>query len=206
MLYYSLLDFSSLSDAETDAVRQRIEKHFIDGKSLKRKESVAARALLCYILHRCFGLTDFTVECDVNGKPYITGGNLHFNLSHSGKYAFCVCGTEKVGCDIEQIKNFNERVVERFFCEKERAVLKQSDDASAVFTKLWTLKESALKFSGAGISGGLDSYDFSGYYKKDKIIMNNLVFNTFEVDGFEVSICSKNSDIIQLEADLSDII
>lgn len=206
MLYYSLLDFSSLSDAETDAVRQRIKKHFSDGKSLKRKESVAVRALLCHMLCSCFGVTDFSVECDGNGKPYITGSNLHFNLSHSGKYALCVCGTEKVGCDIEQIKKFNERVVERFFCEKECIVLKQSNDVSAVFTKLWTLKESALKFTGAGIAGGLDSYDFSAYCNDDKILMNNLVFNTFEVDGFSVSICSEKGNAVQLEADINDII
>lgn len=195
-----------MSDAETEAVRQRIKVYFPEVKSLKRKESVAARALLCYMLDRCYGVTDFTVGCDDNGKPHITDSNLYFNLSHSGKYALCVCGTENVGCDIEQIKAFNEKVAKRFFCENEFAALKECDNASAVFTKLWTLKESALKFSGKGISGGLDSHDFSAYYKEDEIKMNNLVFNTFEVDGFAVSICSENGEIIQLEADISDII
>lgn len=206
MLYYSLIDFSSLSDTQTDVLRRRIEKHFADDKALKRKESVAVRALLCYMLDRCFGVTDFTVECDGNGKPYIAHSNLHFNLSHSRKYALCVCGTEKVGCDIEQIKGFNERVAERFFSENECALLKRCDDVSAVFTRLWTLKESALKFSGEGISGGLDSYDFSAYCNDDKILMNNLVFKTFEVDGFSVSICSENGDMLQLNAETDDII
>ena len=81
-----------------------------------------------------------------------------------------------------------------------------SDDGSAVFTRLWTLKESALKFSGEGISGGLDSYDFSAYCNDDKILMNNLVFKTFEVDGFSVSICSENGDMLQLNAEIDDII
>lgn len=206
MLYYTILDFSAFTDEQTEAVRQRIKRHFSDGKDLKRKESVAVRALLCFMLNKCFGLTDFTISSDSNGKPYIKNSDLHFNLSHSGSRALCVCGNVRIGCDIEKIKACNEKVAERFFCKNECAVLRQSEKPSRAFTRLWTLKESVLKFTGEGISGGLDCYDFSEYYKEDKFSLNGLIFNSFEEDGFSVSICSENSEIIQLEVVIGDII
>lgn len=206
MLYCSIVDFTSLTDEWTEILRQRMKKHFTDERALKRKESVAARALLCFMLKNCFGLTDFIADCDENGKPYIEKSNLHFNLSHSGNYALCVCGDEKVGCDLEKIKACNLKVAQRFFCEKEFIALQKNEASPFAFTKMWTLKESALKFSGNGISGGLDSYDFSEYYEEDEFVMNNLHFFSFDKDGYSVSICSDGNKISQLEVSVDDIV
>ena len=205
MIYYSVFDFSSLTDGQTDFLRRNICKYFSDEKTLKRKESVAVKALLCRMLAECFGLTDFTVSCDLHGKPYIENSNLHFNLSHSGNYALCVCADEAVGCDIEKIKECNLKVAQRFFSKSEFAVLKNSDNTAHVFTKMWTLKESALKFSGKGISGGLDCYDFSEYYKEDKFRMMNLHFFSFEKDGYSVSICSEGDALTRYNTDIGEI-
>ncbi len=206
MLYCSIVDFSSLTDEQTEILRQRMKKHFTDERALKRKESVAARALLCLMLDNCFGLTDFTVNCDKNGKPYIENSNLYFNLSHSGDYALCVCGDKKVGCDIEKIKACNLKVAQRFFCENEFKALRNSEASAYVFSKMWTLKESALKFSGNGISGGLDSDDFSEYYKEDEFDIDNLHFFSYEKDGYSVSICCDDGKITQLEVSVDDIV
>ena len=76
-----------------------------------------------------------------------------FNLSHSGRYAACIVGAGMCGIDIEQIKekgNFS-RVAERFFCENERIYLK-SEETSEAFYKIWTLKESYMKYTGMGFA------------------------------------------------------
>lgn len=158
------------------------------------------------MLEKCFGLKNFTVNSDDNGKPYIENSNLQFNLSHSGDYALCVCGEEKVGCDLEKIKSCNYKVAERFFCEGECSVLKSVEASAHTFTKMWTLKESALKFSGNGISGGLDCFDFSEYHKEEAFEMCNLKFRSFEYCGYFVSICSESTGLTQLKADIGDII
>lgn len=206
MVFYALLDFSTLTDDHTNNIRNEIQEHFENKSSLKRKESVAAKALLCFMLKHHFDLTEFTVSCDANGKPYIDESDIQFNLSHSGDYALCVCGKEKNGCDIEQIKPYNEKVAKRFFSEKEFQLLQRTADKSYCFTKLWTLKESALKYTGQGVSGGLDRYDFSEYYMYDSFSTDGLRFNSFFIPGYSVSICSENSDVIEFEVNITDLI
>lgn len=164
------------------------------------------RALLCYMLKSCFGITDFAVDIDSNGKPYAVNSNINFNLSHSEGYALCVCGTENVGCDIEKIKSCNEKVAKRFFCENEYDALKSSENASLDFTRFWVLKESVLKFSGEGITGGLDSYDFSGYLLCDRFSLGGLEFNCLEADGYLVAICSETGKIKEFKAGITDIV
>ena len=206
MLYYSLLDISAITDIQTDNIRQKIARHFTDGDSLKRKESVIARALLCHMLDKCFGVRNFTVDSDKNGKPVIVNSDLYFNLSHSGNFVLCVCGDENIGCDIEKIKACNFKVAERFFCENECRLLSASDNFPFDFMRMWTLKESVLKFSGKGISGGLDSWDFSGYYKDDKFMLDGLMFLSFEKNGYYISVCSRSDELIYVEAFIGDII
>lgn len=205
MIFYALTDISKLNDGDTVILREKIKKHFVKSETLKRKESVAAKALLCKLLEAQFGLTDFTVDCDKNGKPFIVGSEICFNLSHSGNYALCALGDEKVGCDIQQIKEYNSRVVKRFFTENEFDCLEKCDEKALAFTRLWTLKESALKFSGEGISGGLDRYDFSGYYNDGSFTLNGLCFNTLELTGYAMSVCSQKGTISQLDVDIKDI-
>lgn len=206
MVYYALLDFSTLTDTQTDDIRRKIQTHFADKSTLKRKESIVAKALLCFMLSQCFGVTDFSVTCDENGKPYITEGDVQFNLSHSGDYALCVCGKEKIGCDVEIAKEFKEKVAKRFFCEKEFELLQRITDKSSCFTKLWTLKESVLKYTGQGVSGGLDRYDFSEYYIYDSFFSYGLHFNSFNIPGYSVSICSENGNVSQLTVNITDLI
>ena len=44
-----------------------------------------------------------------------------FNLSHSGKYVLCSAGVsgERVGCDIECMRKYHERLAEKYFCSSE---------------------------------------------------------------------------------------
>ena len=161
-----------------------------------------AKALLTVLLKNQYGITDFTVDCDKNGKPFIVSSKIGFNLSHSGNYVLCALGDKNVGCDIQLITPYNQRVVKRFFTKNEIDCLEICDDKDLVFTKLWTLKESALKFSGEGMSGGLDRYDFSEYYNEDSFILKGLCFKALETTSHVVSICSEGESISQLYADI----
>ncbi len=202
MIYYAVADISQLTTDKLDILRDKIEKHFVKSETLKRKDSVAAKALLCELFERQFGLTDFTVDCDKNGKPFIIDCDICFNLSHSGNMVLCALGDEKVGCDVQEIKQYNPKVAKRFFSRNEYELLGKSNNKAFDFTKMWVLKESALKFSGEGVSGGLDRYDFSEYYNKDSFSSAGLCFNILEITGYVISICSEKGSVLKLNAEI----
>jgi len=195
MLYSVLADISAVDKETVSVLREKIDRFFSDKSTLKRKESVCAKALLCEILRKEFKQTDFTVMCDENGKPYIKNSPLHFNLSHSGDFVFCLCGTEKVGCDIQTRCEYKEKVAKRFFTENEYKFLCESDEKELDFTRIWTMKESILKYNGDGISGGLDAYDFSDFVKKDSFDAYGLKFRISVTGEYVMCICSETDDI-----------
>lgn len=205
MIYYSVIDISAVDDCYVLNSGKELEKHFKDISSFGRKESICARALLRYILNSKYGLYDFFVDNDFNGKPYIADSDIFFNISHSGNYVLCAVGNESVGCDIEIINKYNEKVAERFFTASEQNVLKNSENKSADFIRLWTLKESVLKLTGVGVGGELLNYNFSEHINKDEFEAFDCNFKVIQTDDSVISICAKTNSIVQLKADAEDI-
>jgi len=84
------------------------------------------------------------------GKPYLSGTERKFNLSHSGEYAvLAVSGTE-VGVDIEQHSERHMDVAKRVFQPEELEWMQE--DPTERFYRLWTLKESVMKACGKGFA------------------------------------------------------
>lgn len=206
MLYSALVDISDIGENDVDFLREKIKIHFTEKVNLKKKDSVCAKAVLCKMLEDAFGLKDYLINSDENEKPYLVRSNLHFNLSHSGNYVLCVCGDERVGCDIQIIKSYNEKIAKRFFTCDEYNVLCVSDCKETDFTRLWTLKESVLKLHGTGISGGLDSFDFSKYYCEDSFFAYGLNFNVIAVAGYIQSICSETGNVLTYNVKMKDLL
>lgn len=101
-----------------------------------------------------------------NGKPYLAGNELWFNLSHSGAVALYGFGSAaEIGIDVElDDANFaRERIAERFFSPAEVAVLRSLPDSlqGRAFLTCWTRKEAFIKARGDGLSLPLDSFDVS---------------------------------------------
>ena len=193
MLYYSIFNISDLEPSDIDEIREKIKNHFTDRVNLKSTESLVGKALLCMLVKRNFGLKNFTVDCAENGKPYIVNSDIRFNISHSDGEVLCVCGDENVGCDIQRIKPYNEKIAGRFFTAKETELLEKSVNKAYDFTVLWALKESALKYSGEGLSGGLDRYDFSEYYDKKGFCAYGMSFCRAEFSDYIFTICCSDT-------------
>ncbi len=101
------------------------------------------------------------VVCDENGKPYLPGEDIYFNLSHAGTWAICAVSGAPVGCDIEQLGAYRYGVAQRFFHAEETRLLEAAADEESrrdLFFRLWTLKESYVKAVGRGIAMGLSSF------------------------------------------------
>ena len=76
----------------------------------------------------------------------------------------CAVSDKAVGCDIEQVSVAPEKVAERFFSEAEQRYLSQysGEEKNKEFYRLWTMKESYLKYLGTGINRPLNSFSALG--------------------------------------------
>lgn len=124
-----------------------------------RRRCLAAEALLRYAL----GSVDYTLEKNDHGKPRIAGRtDFHYNLSHAGNWVVIAWASGEVGIDIEKISwdAGKARLARRFFTENEQAyVFRDAEDPAERFFRIWTAKESYLKYLGTGLSKALDSFD-----------------------------------------------
>jgi 4'-phosphopantetheinyl transferase len=89
---------------------------------------------------------------DAYGRPRIDD-LVDFNLSQSGEYVVCaVSQGVRVGIDIEKRKAFDFSDLATCFSGREMKGLITSENRTAAFYDLWTMKESVLKADGRGLS------------------------------------------------------
>lgn len=119
----------------------------------RRRDWLAGRVAAKRALARLWGRAprECGVEPDAQGRPRPAGLAGSLSISH------CILGaaaaarkTGLVGVDWETVEERPARVVELFAREDERAFVATPDAQ----TRLWALKESALKLLGVGLSGG----------------------------------------------------
>lgn len=192
-----------------------------------KRLSLAAGILLVTGLSDLSGLSqkpfsefsDPILELGKYGKPYIAGReNLFFNLSHSGRMAACSFSDRSVGVDIEENRHFEETLIRYVFLEEEReAFLSESglqgESPHLICTRMWTIKESLMKYYGTGISLGpkqirIDAMDSSGdsdnkgkVYSRVTILgdqpavdrpkeKEDIYITSWDLEGYQLSVCS----------------
>ena len=95
------------------------------------------------------------------GKPFFPSmPKLHFNISHSKTHMAIAISDKPVGIDLEPIRRYKPALVRRVFHEEETAYLESlsalwQDEA---FTRLWTLKEAYVKYTGTGIASSFPAF------------------------------------------------
>lgn len=160
-----LLEASLCAAAEEMLPPWRAEKVRAARHLQDKAQAAGVGLLLCHMLLQAgierYALNEYTLQR--HGKPELiygtvptgdnSGGKLYFNLSHSGRYAACIVGRASCGVDIEQVREGRAytRIAERFFCDNEKAYL-NSESGSRAFYKIWTMKESYMKYTGRGFA------------------------------------------------------
>ena len=143
------------------------------------------------------GVGEYTVRYIADEKPsLICDRDLYFNISHSDDFVVVAVSDKEVGCDIQEIRPYNPKVAVRHYCENETRLIENSENKDGVFIRLWALKESILKFTGKGISGGLSSYDFSPYIEKESFTAFDCSFYVTEIENTYFALCHKNAEFI----------
>ena len=142
-------------DERDRAARFRFEIH--------RARYIAGRGAMRTVLGGVLGMDPGQLEFryGAHGKPELK--DLHFNLSHSDRWAVLgVTRAAPVGVDVERINpdRSNPDIARRFFAAQEIRELSALSGGAYVdaFFQIWARKEAVLKAVGTGISGGLSSF------------------------------------------------
>jgi len=196
-----LLDISSINDESFNRLIKLVKpyrKEKIEKLTLKKSKYLSL-AVELLIIKACkdFNIDYLNEEIVFNdyGKPSFKYSKYFFNTSHSGKYALCVICDAIIGCDIEEIKQYKEKVAERCFTAKENKYIDVVLDKDDMFYRLWTLKESYTKCLGTGLSINMKSFELDN--KDNDIIIkgsNDYQFIEAKYDNYRLAFCIKCKD------------
>ncbi|MDR1003160.1 MAG: 4'-phosphopantetheinyl transferase superfamily protein [Oscillospiraceae bacterium] len=134
--------------------------------------SEVAYAVLRKLLAELFSVSSDSIEIErpINCKPYCKNLNAEFNISHSKNAVAIGISSSTIGVDLELIRAFPRRVADKYFSEAERLYISSSketeeeggeEEGERRFFELWTMRESFVKFTGAGIKGITRDLSFS---------------------------------------------
>lgn len=163
--------------------REKFEKL----KQKRDKENCVASYLLLKKALADFGVEDFEIEIKENGKPFLKNNkNIFFNISHTDGGVAVIADEKPVGIDIQDVLPVREGVIERCFSADEKDIISKSNSPEREFTRLWTLKESAVKCNAETVAE-LKNYCFENSEKTFE--KYGKTFTTFERKNLFVSVC-----------------
>ena len=167
---------------------------YLDNKERSyQKLHDAAWSMLHHAVYSHTG-SDFTDEDIIRGekgKPYFRSIPLHFGISHCDGCAVCAISDTPIGADCETIRKFKQRTAEKSFTSSELALISGSDE---MLSRLWSLKESYVKFTGTGLAGHFNDVIFSSaeeYPQAEYIFSGRLYFRSIFLNGIFISVCSE---------------
>ncbi len=123
------------------------------------------------------------------GKPYFPDLKVKFNISHTNNAVACSVSESEVGVDVERISTVREKIL-KLYSPREREGIRNAED----FYKLWTLKESALKLTGTGVSD-IKKHEFTIKPEIAYIsaaLPRNVRHKSFVIDGYVLSVSSSD--------------
>lgn len=191
---FSAEKFSAFLDANR---REKYEKI----KQKRDKENCVVSYLLLKKALKDFGIEKFIIEIGENGKPFLKDNDtVFFNISHTASGVAVIADKKPVGVDIQDILDVKEKVIERCFSDEEKEIIFSSDRPEKEFTRLWTLKESAVKCNGETVAS-LKNYCFSD--EKNTFLKHGKTFTTFERKNLFISVCGTGdfSEIIEIKTE-----
>ncbi|WP_409200805.1 4'-phosphopantetheinyl transferase family protein [Methanobrevibacter sp. DSM 116169] len=141
------------------------------------------------------------------GKPYlINSKDVFFNISHSDNFVICAISTKEVGVDIEKIKDIDLDIARKFFFKDEYELILKSNNKIDDFYKLWTLKESFMKFTSKGFNLNLNDFsvydgeNFNVIFKENNC--KDLKLNSFNFNNYKIATCSYDDNLKLTRIDL----
>ena len=157
---------------------------------LKRAQCAAAGLLLFHLFGENGNAP--TLVYGANGKPYLADlPNTHFSITHSDKWVFLAVADCEIGIDAQMPRKVCPRLAARSTSPEELAWVKENTEPN--FTRLWTMKEAYLKFTGTGLAVPIREVTISvpptdGYDEQNRCYWSLLAY-----EGVPLSVCSKKT-------------
>ncbi|MEE8357142.1 MAG: 4'-phosphopantetheinyl transferase superfamily protein, partial [Anaerolineales bacterium] len=141
---------SFLSQEEISRKEKLISKN-------RQEDHLISRGILRSILAQYLELAPENIPLKTypNGKPYLPGSNLYFNLSHSeGLFLYGFVMDVPIGVDLQQVYSISniDTIIENYFSPYEQQILSSEKQTGLkdLFFRIWTAKEAYLKGTGEG--------------------------------------------------------
>ena len=170
-------------------VDEKRRERFLKNGDISR---FAAGALLTLAFNDCE--IDYLGEEKIlnkNGKESFKYLNVKYNISHSD--TMCVCGiyNDEIGVDCENINNKGNclNIAKRFFTENEYRHILSSENETEEFTRIWTMKEAYIKYTGKGFAIPLKTFECIP--NGDTVNLNGASVKTYRILNTFVSVCAK---------------
>ena len=196
--------YGAALDAVTAQRREKTERYRFEKD---RRLSLGAGLLFSYAM-RTAGLDPaaLTVTEGPHGKPQLKEADVHFNLSHSGNFSVCAVSDRRVGCDIEELAPYRIGVAHRFFTAEETRMIEEAsseEERRRRFCRIWTLKESYVKLTGAGLSCAPDSFSVrltpGGMPDLQSVGGSDVFFTEYhDLPGVCAALCSEDGACVPL--------
>lgn len=220
MVTFYYADFSSMDEKELIAAYQnRIDKERLANIMHIRNEKALVCSLIAGFLLQCgvkeeLGKKNSKKEIiplhfayGKNGKPYLDDyPAIFFNISHSGNVVCCALSDKEIGIDIQKHTEVKTNLAERFFTKEEcrqlqEAVHTQGEGSyQELFFRMWSIKESYIKYTGLGMKQGLNTFYIDWEKQEIKEEAESIVRAHFkeltltELPEYAVSICMKQAE------------
>ncbi|QUI23826.1 4'-phosphopantetheinyl transferase superfamily protein [Vallitalea pronyensis] len=198
-MVYIFEDFSAVNPDDIDYLCQQVsiercEKAKRYKRTIDQIMSLTAYALLTYGLYLEHGIVlspHDTFVKNAHGKPCLKEHpHVNFNMSHCEKGV--VCAIQKntaVGIDIQNTVSYDEGLIDYVCSKGEKKRVTSAANPELYFTRLWSLKESYVKYHGTGINRQIFDLDFSKY-EANYFDLYSCKFSIFPKNDYTISVCS----------------
>lgn len=162
----------------------KIKNYRLDDK----KRTLAGRILLRKMIKKRYGIEDFTLSFNENGKP--TLDFCFFSISHSGDIAVCAVSDYPVGADVQYMSGFKKRDRYMLFTASESDYVNECDCEQRFYT-LWTMKEAYIKAIGGKTADMTNTKLVTPELRVNKNF-GDFIFKTEKQGNYILTVCEKS--------------
>ncbi len=206
---FSVYAPDNLSDDAFNMLLAQVDSSITQSLLKQRNKQVAITRLFTHLLLNFTLATEYGLDLKRmvmhrgnHIKPFFSDENApHFSLSHSGRVGICALHDNPIGVDVEKKRPITDALAKRIMSSDEFSTYLTSTEKIEYFFKIWTLKESYLKFNGEGITRSLSNVSFkletiqNGYKGTTLIGQPEKLSIIDHIEGYAFSACIKCGEL-----------
>ena len=196
-----------LSEQQLGRIKKYLphERILTSERFLHKKDSDACLASFFLLV---FGLRKLgihklpDIKKGTHGKPYFTDCDICFNISHCDKAVCCGISKHNIGVDIQDtVSKFND-IIGMTMSAGETEMIYSSPSPSEVFTRLWALKESYVKFDGSGLTDDIHTIEFLN--TENEFMYDGCFFKVLPTSVYQLSACTVDDGTVFLKKNIDE--